>query len=205
MKRLSLLIASGLVLAGCASAPPEQRGSQRPMPDQGPPGQTQRLPSQQQPNYDQDNAATDSQTAGPGSTGNTGQQPQTQPEPTPPKSAAQVSSPAVMSLIKRADTLANGGHMEDAAATLERALDLDPRNPFIYQRLAAVRLSEGQAGQAEQLAMKSNSVAGSNPFVAAGNWQLIAEARKSTGDSKGASEARSRAVGYRQSASQYGQ
>jgi predicted Zn-dependent protease len=123
----------------------------------------------------------------------------------PPRTAAQASSPAVMSLLKAADTQAKAGHREQAAAALERALDLSPRNPFIYQRLAAVRLSQGQVGQAEQLARKSNSVAGDNPFVKAGNWQLIARARRSTGDAQGARAADARAASYRTASSQYRQ
>ncbi|WP_423823966.1 tetratricopeptide repeat protein [Salinisphaera sp. SPP-AMP-43] len=123
----------------------------------------------------------------------------------PPRSAHEISSPAVMSLLGSADTLAQGGHMDAAASTLERALDLDPRNPFIYQRLAAVRLAQGQNGQAEQMAMKSNSVSNNNPFVEASNWQLIAEARHSAGNTQGASKAKAQAVNYRQSAAQYDQ
>jgi predicted Zn-dependent protease len=121
----------------------------------------------------------------------------------PPRTAAQVSSPAVMSLLNVADTQAKAGHREQAAAALDRALDLAPRNPFIYQRLAAVRLTQGQAGQAEQLARKSNSVAGDNPFVKASNWRLIAEARHNDGDAKGARAASARAMRYRSASRPY--
>lgn len=110
-----------------------------------------------------------------------------------------------MSLLGSADTLAKAGHMDASAATLERALDIEPRNPFVYQRLAAVRLAQGQVGQAEQMAMKSNSLAGDNPYVKAANWRLIAEARSTDGDNQGASQASQRAVSFKQATSQYSQ
>lgn len=198
MKRFSVIAAAGLLIAGCASSPPG--GGPRPQPQRAPQptGQTQPLPPSQRPQQvpaERGGASTARQS-----------QRQARPQqPAPPQTAAEVSSPAVMSLMGRADTLASSGHMDDAAATLERALDLEPRNPFIYQRLAAVRLAQGEAGQAEQLANKSNSVAGDNPFVEADNWELIAEARKAAGDTRGADAASTKAVNYQRSTSQYSQ
>ncbi|WP_353221831.1 tetratricopeptide repeat protein [Salinisphaera sp. C84B14] len=125
------------------------------------------------------------------------------PEVMPPRSAQEASSPAVLSLLGRADTLARNGNMDMAAATLERALDLEPRNAFVYQRLAAVKLAQGQGGQAEAMARKSNSVAGDNPFVRADNWRLIAEARRADGDRSGADEAMQRASSYRSASQQF--
>lgn len=205
MKRLSLILAVAALAAGCASQPPGRPGPNTRPAQANPPGQTQPLPGRSGPGYDTSAPQTSGTT--PSDQRSAAQNGSGSGAPTakaPPRSAEAVSSPAVMSLMGRADTLANGGHMGDAAATLERALDLDPRNPFIYQRLAAVRLAQGQAGQAEQLAMKSNSVSDNNPFVEAGNWRLIAEARHSQGDDQGASAARAQAVNFRQSASQYG-
>lgn len=194
-------IAAASALAGCAS-----QNTNRPMPgsDQGDMGHVygpQPGPSapSQGPANDQQNMPA-GQPAGPNQPGSA--QPQVK---TPPKQASQVSSPAVMSLLSSADALANAGHMDASASTLERALDIEPRNPFIYQRLAAVRLAQGQGAQAEQIAMKSNSVAGDNPLVESGNWRLIAEARSTSGDDRGASQASSRAVNLRDAASQYGQ
>jgi len=200
-----LLLAAGatLLLAGCAT---QNAGQPRPGSQQSEPGQVygpsqQTRPAgqssgQQHGDYGQGNSqpAPDTQTTAPAV-----------PVKAPPKSPAQVSSPAVMSLLGSADTLAKAGHMDASASTLERALDIEPRNPFVYQRLSAVRLAQGQAGQAEQMAMKSNSVAGDNPYIEAGNWRLISEARRTAGDSQGASQASERAVSFKQATSQYGQ
>lgn len=127
------------------------------------------------------------------------QKPKPKPEKMPPRTAAEASSPAVMSLMNTADTLARNGNMDRAAATLERALSIEPRNPFIYSRLASVKLAEGETDQAESMARKSNSVAGDNPFIRADNWRLIAEARRTGGDRSGANDATGRAKAYRTS------
>lgn len=122
---------------------------------------------------------------------------------TPPRSASEVSSAAVMSLLDNADQLIKAKKLDAAASTLERALNLDPRNPFIYQRLAALRLAQKEYEQAEQMARKSNSVAADNPFVKQDNWQLIAKARQANQDGSGAQAAKTRAVSYSRSADQY--
>lgn len=128
---------------------------------------------------------------------------ETRPQKMPPRSASEVSSAAVMSLLDNADQLIKAEKMDAAASILERALNLDPRNPFIYQRLAALRLAQKEYEQAEQMARKSNSVAADNPFVKQDNWQLIAKARQAANDGSGAQEAKTRAVSYSRSADQY--
>ncbi len=84
----------------------------------------------------------------------------------------------------RADAAA--GRLANAAATLERALRIEPRNPRLWQELARVRLKQGQYAQAESVAARSNSWAGSDNALRAGNWRLIAEARTARGDAEGA-------------------
>jgi len=115
----------------------------------------------------------------------------------PPSDPKQVSSAAVMSLLKTADRQASADRMSNAAATLQRALSIEPRNPFIYQRLAAVRLAQEQPDQTEALAEKSNSLAGNNPFIRGDNWRLIAEARRRAGDSSGQQAAMDKVEQYR--------
>lgn len=183
-KRMAALAAL-LAVAGCATQPHPMRV---PAP---PPSRGQRLPAQPAPKVVTPPQTSEQQSAN--TTGNA---------KAPPRTAAQASSPAVMSLLGSADTLAKAGHMGRAAAMLERALDLEPQNPFIYQRLAAVRLAQGQTGQAVQLAHKSNSVAGNNPYVEAANWRLIAEARRTQGDNKAAQQASAHAASYSKASDQ---
>ncbi len=88
------------------------------------------------------------------------------------------------------------GQHEQAAAGLERALRIEPSNPYLWQHLAAVRLDQGKSQQAEQFAAKSNSVAGDSATLRLRNWRIIAEARRLGGDAAGAREAETRASQY---------
>lgn len=106
---------------------------------------------------------------------------------------ARPQSPAVVALLGQAEQQANDGNLESASASLERALRIDPRNPVLWHHLATVRLAQGQSAQAEQLAVKSNSLAPGNAVQQALNWQLIAQARREQGDTSGAAQADQRA------------
>jgi tetratricopeptide (TPR) repeat protein len=103
--------------------------------------------------------------------------------PAPPPKAENVAVAGLMQSA-RADTAA--GRLSNAAATLERALRLEPRNPRLWQELARVRLKQGQYAQAESTAARSNSWAGSDTALRGENWRLIAQAREARGDADGA-------------------
>jgi predicted Zn-dependent protease len=75
----------------------------------------------------------------------------------------------------RADAAA--GRLPSAAASLERALRIEPRNPRLWQQLARVRLQQGDFAQAESLAARSNSYAGSDSTLRAENQRIVDEAR----------------------------
>ena len=83
----------------------------------------------------------------------------------------------------RVDT--TGGRLANAAASLERALRIEPRNPRLWQELSRVRLLQRDYVQAESCAARSNSWAGSDDALRADNWRLIAQARQARGDSDG--------------------
>ena len=105
-----------------------------------------------------------------------------------PKSAMS-GNRAVIALLDRAQTDNESGQREAAGASLERALRIEPRNPWLWLELAQVRLAQGQYAQAITLARKSNSFAGRQSRVQAGNWQVIGQARVAQGDSAGAEQA----------------
>ena len=85
-----------------------------------------------------------------------------------------------------ARTDAAAGNLAGAAASLERALRIEPRNPRLWQELARVRLKQGQHAQAESVAARSNSWAGDDKVLRAENWRLIAQSREARGDAEGA-------------------
>ncbi|MGQ0594479.1 MAG: tetratricopeptide repeat protein [Gammaproteobacteria bacterium] len=100
--------------------------------------------------------------------------------PTPNHSshaAEPAAGPAPMVLLTRAQALANAGKSEEAAATLERAIRIEPRNPWLWHRLAVLRLQEGQHSLAIELAKKSNVLARGNRRLLNGNRLLVGKAR----------------------------
>lgn len=108
------------------------------------------------------------------------------------RAAEPAAGPAPMVLLTRAQALANAGKSEEAAATLERAIRIEPRNPWLWHRLAVLRLQEGQHSLAIELAKRSNVLARGNRRLLAGNWLLVGKGR----DVEGAARARARARGY---------
>jgi Tfp pilus assembly protein PilF len=115
--------------------------------------------------------------------------PEPKPEPTPPVAAASKESIAVAGLMDSARAEAAGGNLAAAAASLERALRIEPRNPRLWHELARVRLKQGQHAQAESVAARSNSWAGDDKALRAENWRLIAQSREARGDTEGAKAA----------------
>jgi predicted Zn-dependent protease len=110
--------------------------------------------------------------------------------PVPPPAP---SGGAVVALLDRADVYHQSGDIGNEAATVERALRIDPNNGRLWNRLAAIRLDQGQPRQAEQLALKSNSLSRGDTGLQAQNWRLVAKARWSTNDSAGARAAEKKA------------
>ncbi len=100
---------------------------------------------------------------------------------------------AVLALLDQARQQSSAGQQAAAGASLERALRIEPRNPVLWQELARLRLSQGQYRQAENLAAKSNTLAGNNKSLRAANWRLIGRARSKRGNLKGAKAAYQRA------------
>jgi tetratricopeptide (TPR) repeat protein len=116
------------------------------------------------------------------------------PQPAPSTAPGfRTESPAVVALLETAEHQANSGDLEAASASLERAIRIEPRNAVLWYHLATVRLSQGDARAAEQLAKKSSSLAPGNSVQLSRNWELIARARRAQHDDKGADVAERRA------------
>ncbi len=99
----------------------------------------------------------------------------------------------VLALLTTAKEQQNSGDYNGAASSLERAQRIAPREPQVLYRLAEVRLAQGDAGQAEQLAQRGLSYSNGLPALQAGLWDLIARARTQQGNTAGAQEAQRRA------------
>ncbi|MNE79771.1 Beta-barrel assembly-enhancing protease [compost metagenome] len=85
------------------------------------------------------------------------------------------------------------GDFNGASSSLERAQRIAPREPQVLFRLAQVRLAQGDAAQAEQLARRALTYANGRPDLQAELWNTIAQAREKQGDSAGAALARQKA------------
>lgn len=110
-----------------------------------------------------------------------------------PRAAEDISGAAVTSLVTQARELLATDRLDQAAATLERALRIEPRNAFVWSLLAQTQLKRANYEQAESVAQKANSLARGNPYVELENWRVIAAARSGRGDAIGALQAQDRA------------
>lgn len=102
-------------------------------------------------------------------------------------------NPAIVALLNSATSHSQAGQHDAASASLERALQIEPQNAWVWHRLAKTRWAQGQAEEAASLAARSNTFASSDRRLLADNWRLIAVTREQLGDSSGARAANLRA------------
>lgn len=102
---------------------------------------------------------------------------------------AEITAPVIQRLSNTARKQLQQGRAAHAAATLERALRIAPRNAGLWQQLAEVRLQQGQWHLAENMAAKSNLFAGDDRQLQALNWKLIASANRAQGRTEAAERA----------------
>jgi tetratricopeptide (TPR) repeat protein len=101
--------------------------------------------------------------------------------------------PAASSLVTQARTQASGGEFGPAAATLERALRIEPGNPLLWIELGRVRLAENNAAQADAMGRKALALATGDAGAQAAAWHLIADSLRARGRDPEAAEAEGRA------------
>lgn len=114
------------------------------------------------------------------------------PLPNYPKTAEEVSGPAVTSLIKQARAARAANKPAQAQAALERAMRIEPRNAFVWSALASSFLAQNNYAQAMSHAQKSNSLARGNIYLELDNYRTIAIARDAQGDAAGSLAAQAR-------------
>jgi tetratricopeptide (TPR) repeat protein len=103
--------------------------------------------------------------------------------------------PVITALLDDADRFSKQGQTEKAAATIERALRIEPKNALLWHRFAIIRMQQQQWQQAIVMARKSNALAGNNKQLKSDNWGIIAAAYDSLGNKKKANEARNKQSG----------
>lgn len=109
-----------------------------------------------------------------------------------------VYSSPVEGLLKNSHELQDKGDLAGAVASIERALRIESKNAYLWNRLAHLRLEQGQSARAVELAAKSRSLAGADDKLKADNWRLAARAWRKEGDNNAAIKAgrEARALGY---------
>ena len=121
--------------------------------------------------------------------------------PAPPPAAPSLAAPprqfhlgsATSALVTYAHQQAASGDTAQAAATLERALRIEPDNPLVWIELGRVRLAENNPAQADAMGRKALALATGDPAAQSSAWHLIADALRTRGDNGGAAEADRRA------------
>lgn len=100
---------------------------------------------------------------------------------------------ASSALVAQAHTQAAGGDFGQAAATLERALRIEPDNPLLWIELGRVRLDN--PAQADAMGRKALALATGDPAAQSSAWHLIADALRAEGRNVEAAEAEQQAQG----------
>ncbi len=134
--------------------------------------------------------------AGPGSTQTRSQPPAEQPPEPPSRPPPKVFhlGAAALSLVSQAHKQSQSGDFGGAAATLERALRIEPNNPLLWIELGDVRLSESNAEQADSMGRKALSLATGDPQAQSSAWHLIAESLRLRHRNQDAAEADQKAA-----------
>jgi len=178
---LTVLAACCALLAGCQSLreePPSfpQSGSSTPRPGQPP-----------QPVSPQ---------AGQAGQATPGSPEAAQPPAQPPRPAKQYRLGAASSaLVAQAHKQLVGGDFGLAAATIERAMRIEPDNPLLWIELGRVRYTAGDVSQADSMGRKALALATGDPQAQALAWRLRADSLRSLRRNEEAADADRRAEG----------
>jgi tetratricopeptide (TPR) repeat protein len=95
---------------------------------------------------------------------------------TPPPPRENHLSPATRALVTQAQTLASHGDLDGASSTLDRALRIEPNNPLLWIERGNLRLTEGDARQAENCGRKALSLASGDHATQVLAGRLLADA-----------------------------
>lgn len=74
--------------------------------------------------------------------------------------------PAAVALLEQSRSQSAAGDFGSAAVTVERALSIDPNSPALWIELAEIRWRQGDLDQADALARKALTLAGSDRSIA---------------------------------------
>ena len=99
--------------------------------------------------------------------------PPAEPLPAPPTRSFTLGT-AATALVNQAHAQLAGNNFMLAAATIERALRIEPNNPLLWLEYAQVRYSEHNYSQAESMARKALMLANGDARAQGNAWRMIA-------------------------------
>jgi tetratricopeptide (TPR) repeat protein len=105
-----------------------------------------------------------------------------------------LQNPAVKELLADAGSAESTGDYGQAAALLERALRIQPRDPEILQSLAEVQLQIKDYEQALNFAIRSYDIGPRVGEICSRNWRTISVSREHLGDHAGSVQAEQKAT-----------
>jgi hypothetical protein len=176
IRQLSWTVAAALVLSACTTPSPYRTPAP---PAPVPPTTQQRAPVETQPVPEPE-------------------QPVEQPQPLPAPVVREPSlSAASRALVGQAQSQMASKNYAVAAASIERALRIEPDNALLWIELGKVRQAEGNYIQAENMGRKAASMSVNAPRANSAAWTLIAESLRARGKNVEAQAAQARANGVR--------
>ena len=101
-----------------------------------------------------------------------------EPLPSPPSRPAPPVNSATQALLNQSRSHQVAGRYEQAAASIERALRIEPRQGTLWLELGTIRLKEGDFPQAESMGRKALSLSAGDAALKARAEQLIATAKR---------------------------
>jgi tetratricopeptide (TPR) repeat protein len=112
----------------------------------------------------------------------------------PPREQHYELGAATRALVAQATTQESSGELDAAAATLERAVRIEPRNPLVWVELARLRLLMQAPREADGLARRALSLSTDDPRASASALRVLAQALKAQGRNDEAREAEQKAA-----------
>lgn len=114
----------------------------------------------------------------------------------PPVIEAEPEIPAVIALRGQAQSSLNDGEPAMAAASIERALRIQAKNPVLWLDLAEIRFAQQEFAQAENTAKKALAYAGDKRDINKKAWTVIANSRYARNDKDGGLRAEAEAARF---------
>ena len=87
----------------------------------------------------------------------------------------QLSSSVALAFLHDADKYTSAGDSARAVASLERGLDIEPKNPWLWNRLASESLKQTMWSKAITLAKKSNAFSDVPNHLQKHHWHIISQ------------------------------